>query len=183
MRICIISGTNRAGSNTLKLARRLVADYEAQGAQVDLLDLQALPPECLSPTAYSEKPPGFAPFADAVLAADGLLLVTPEYNGGFPGVLKLFIDLLPFPQSFENRAVALIGVSSGRWGALRPVEQLVQVFGYRNGLVFNQRVFVPGVHAVLGADGRVNDPGVETLLAQQTAGFLAYCAALSGVRA
>ncbi|MCA9545585.1 MAG: NAD(P)H-dependent oxidoreductase [Myxococcales bacterium] len=182
MRICVIAGTNRAGSNTLKLATRVAADYRALGAEVVLVDLQALPIECLAPTAYAAKPASFEPFAQAVLAADGLVVITPEYNGSFPGALKLFIDLLPFPQSFENRPVAFIGLAAGRWGALRPVEQLMQVFAYRNGLLFNERVFVPAAGDALGEGGRLTDPLAESLLVQQTAHFLRYCEAVRGLR-
>ena len=79
--------------------------------------------------------------------------------------------------------MAFIGLASGRWGALRPVEQLMQVFSYRNGLLFNERVFVPGVGDVLGDDGTVADAFVEQLLGRQTERFLAYCAGVKGLRA
>ena len=67
-----------------------------------------------------------------VLDAAGLHVVTPEYNGSFPGVLKYFIDMLKFPESFDRKPVAFLGEAAGTWGGLRSVEQLQMIFGYRN---------------------------------------------------
>ncbi len=120
--ITLLVGTNRPDANSRKIAVELNAMYEGMGVEVTRLDLIDLPAEIFAPSAYGEKPESFTSFVDAVLAADGLHVVTPEYNGGFPGVLKYFIDMLPFPESFEGRAVAFTGVAAGQFGALRPVE-------------------------------------------------------------
>ncbi len=127
--IVIISGTNRPGSNTRKVVARLESIYANLSVAFQVLDLADLPPEIILPSVYAQKPAEFQRFSDAVLAADGLVVVTPEYNGSFPGVLKYFIDLLPFPESFERRPVCFIGLAAGIWGALRSVEQLQAIFG------------------------------------------------------
>lgn len=182
MKITIVAGTNRQGSNTLRVATALVPRYEAQGAEVTLLDLRDLPSELLHPGAYANKPDAYEPFKQAVLDADGLVVVTPEYNGSFPGVLKLFIDMLPFPEAFEKRPVAFVGVASGRWGALRPVEQLQGVFGYRNAFIFPERIFLPGVGDELDEDAQPTTPLVAQLLTQQIEGFVAFCKAVKPLR-
>jgi len=138
------------------------------------VDLAELPPEIFLPSAYAEKPASFARFNDAILSADGLHVVTPEYNGGMPGVLKYFIDMLKFPESFEHRPVAFTGIASGVWGALRPVEQLQAVFGYRNAHVYPERVFIPAVRGHLGADGGIATTEILTRLKAQAAGFAAF---------
>src|SRR4051794_3816509 len=120
--ILVISGTNRPGSSTLKIARVLERHYRQLGVPLDLYDLTDLPPELFLPGSYSNKPAAFAPVQQRVLDAAGLHIVTPEYNGSFPGVLKYFIDMLRFPDSFDRKPVAFVGVSNGAWGALRPVE-------------------------------------------------------------
>lgn len=89
--IVIISGTNRPGSNTRKVTARVESSYKALGVKTQVLDLAELPPEIFAPTSYAEKPAGFKKFTDAILAADGVVIVTPEYNGGVPGVLKYFL--------------------------------------------------------------------------------------------
>ena len=109
-----------------------------------------------------------------VLDAAGLHVVTPEYNGSFPGVLKYFIDLLKFPESFDRKPVAFVGVAAGTWGALRSVEQLQMIFGYRNAHVYPDRVFVPGVGGKLDPDGRLNDAALDERLARQAKGFAEF---------
>jgi NAD(P)H-dependent FMN reductase len=183
MKLTVIAGTNRRGSRSRQLAGRLHALHAAAGVDVTLLDLADLPLTIASPDAYARKPPELAPFFDAVLGADGLVVVTPEYNGGMPGILKLFIDMLPFPESFEHRPVCFVGVAAGRWGALRPVEQLQAVFGYRNAFVFPDRVFVPGAATALDPEGWPTDAFVAELLTRQAEDFRRYCRAIAPLRA
>jgi len=172
--IVIISGTNRPGSNTRKVATHVEAIYKRLGVKFQVLDLAQMPTEMFSPTSYAEKPATFKKFTDAILASDGLVIVTPEYNGGIPGVLKYFIDLLPFPESFEHRPVCFIGLAAGIWGALRPVEQLQAIFGYRNAFVFPERVFMPGIGKLLDAAGAFTNPDLERRLEHQAAGFVRF---------
>jgi NAD(P)H-dependent FMN reductase len=183
VKIVVISGTNRSNACTRKVAGAILRRYEAiEGVDAMLLDLAELPMALLSPGAYSSKPDAYAPFAEAVLAADGLHIVTPEYNGGMPGALKLFIDHLPFPQSFERRPVCFTGLSAGRWGALRPVEQLQGVFGYRNAYQLPDRVFIPGVSKAVGDDGWPTQPFMVDLLQDQITHFVDFCRVLKPLR-
>src|SRR4051812_25607869 len=62
----------------------------------------------------------FPEWRDAVVAADGLVIVTPEYNHGYPGALKSVLDLLL--REYVHKAVAFVGVSAGPWGGTRVVE-------------------------------------------------------------
>jgi chromate reductase, NAD(P)H dehydrogenase (quinone) len=178
--ITIVSGTNRPDSNTRRIAALVEALYMELGVPVRMLDLQDLPAELFTPGAYASKPAAFAPFAQAVLDSSGLVIVTPEYNGSFPGVLKVFIDHLKFPESFEGKPVSFIGLAAGTWGALRSVEQLQQIFGYRNAHLFPSRVFIPGVYGVLDASGAMTDAELHGRLRKQAAGFAAFVARLRG---
>jgi chromate reductase, NAD(P)H dehydrogenase (quinone) len=172
--ICLISGTNRPQSQTLRVTRLLEKRYKALGIATQLLDLNALPPEIFLPSAYSEKPASFAPYTDTVLKADGLVVVTPEYNGSFPGVLKLFIDMLKFPESFEKKPVAFVGLAAGMWGALRSVEQLEGIFKYRNAFLFNERVFLPRVETQLNPDDTFTQALTGQLVDSQVKNFVAF---------
>jgi len=173
--ICLISGTNRENSNSLKIARILEGEYRDLGSDVLLLDLRDLPRDLFSPEAYQQVPESFLKgFIEPVLNSEGLHIVTPEYNGSFPGVLKYFIDMLPFPQSFESRPVAFTGISAGGAGALRPVEQLQMVFGYRNAYLFPRRVFIPAVGNLLDREGGISDPSLADRLHRQCAEFISF---------
>lgn len=170
----IISGTNRPGSNTLKLARVIEKLYLDLGAEARILSLEEMPASIFDPHSYAEKPAGWNNITDRVVTADGLHIVTPEYNGGFPGVLKYFIDMLPFPDSFEHRCVCFTGHAAGIWGAFRPVEQLQMIFGYRNAYIMPERVWFNHIHTRLDDNGQlINEPDRQ-LLENQTQHFVNF---------
>jgi chromate reductase, NAD(P)H dehydrogenase (quinone) len=172
--ILIISGTNRPESNALRISRLVLEQYEAIGVAARVFSLADLPKEAFDGATYASKPPSIVAIQQAVLAARGLHVVTPEYNGSFPGVLKYFIDLLKFPESFENKPVAFIGEAAGIWGGLRAVEQLQQIFSYRNAHLFPDRVFIPGVGRALNPEGRLIDPALNERIATQCSGFSGF---------
>ena len=65
----------------------------------------------------------FPDWRDAIIKADGLVIVTPEYNHGYPGTLKSVLDLLL--REYIHKAVAFVGVSAGPWGGTRVIEACV----------------------------------------------------------
>jgi NAD(P)H-dependent FMN reductase len=180
--ITLIAGTNRPCSNTRKVARHLEEIYTALKVPLHVLDLAQMPPEIFSPSSYAEKPKSFQPFSDAVLKSAGLHVVTPEYNGSVPGVLKYFIDMLKFPESFEKRPVCFTGLGAGIWGALRPVEQLQAIFCYRNAYLFPERVFLPRINDLLDDAGRLKDPELLQRLKSQAEGFVDFVERLQRIK-
>jgi NAD(P)H-dependent FMN reductase len=181
--ILLISGTNRPGSTTLRVAHRVEELYAASNIRAELFNLEHLPMEMFHPDAYKTKPPALRSIQEKVLDAAGLHLVLPEYNGSFPGVLKYFIDLLKFPESFDRKPVAFVGVSSGSYGALRAVEQMQMVFGYRNAHLYPERVFISGVSNKFTSEGILTDAAVEERLMRQVRGFGQFCGLFSRKRA
>ncbi len=177
--ITLIAGTNRPQSNTRKVVAQLEEIYTALKLPVQILDLAKLPPEIFAATSYAEKPASFQPFADTVLQSSGLHLVTPEYNGSVPGVLKYFIDMLKFPESFEQKPVCFTGVAAGMWGALRPVEQLQAIFGYRNAHIYPVRVFMPQINNLMDASGKIKDAELLERLQAQADGFAKFVKKIS----
>ena len=65
----------------------------------------------------------FPEWRDAIIRADGLVIVTPEYNHGYSGALKSVLDLLL--KEYIHKAVAFVGVSAGPWGGTRVIEACV----------------------------------------------------------
>src|SRR6266496_417919 len=180
--ITLIVGTNRPGSNSRKVAAHVEEIYAELKVPLHVLDLALLPPEIFSPTSYAEKPRAFQPFAEAVLNAAGLHVVSPEYNGGIPGILKYFIDMLKFPESFIKRPVCFVGLAAGVWGALRPVEQLQAIFGYRNAFLYPDRVFLPSVNDLLDEHGRLKDAELLDRLKTQANGFIDFIEKLKALK-
>jgi NAD(P)H-dependent FMN reductase len=180
--ITLIVGTNRPGSNSRKVAAHIEEIYSGLKVPLRVLDLAKLPPEIFSPASYAEKPKSFQPLADAVLESDGLHVVTPEYNGSVPGVLKYFIDMLKFPESFEHRPVCFTGLAAGVWGALRPVEQLQAIFGYRNAYIYPARVFLPQIYELLDESGKIKDAELIGRLKSQVEGFAKFAEHLKNLK-
>lgn len=173
--ITVVSGTNRLGSNTRKIAVIIQEMLEGAGEEVTLLDLALLPVEIFDQPSYGSKPDSFAEFQDLILKTDGLLTVVPEYNGSFPGVLKYFIDMLSFPESLYEKPAAFVGISSGRWGGVRAVEQLEMVFQYRHAHLFGRRCFIPGISHLLDEKGRLTDPDIAERLKKSALDFARFC--------
>jgi NAD(P)H-dependent FMN reductase len=169
--ILIVSGTNRPGANALKVSKILEQHYAAADMSARIYSLSDMPAEIFNSTSYATKPASFVYHQQLVLEATGLHIVTPEYNGSFPGVMKYWIDMLKFPESFEGKPVAFTGESAGVWGAFRSIEQLQMIFGYRNAHLFPDRVFIPGIGQKLDEAGRLTDPSINDRLAKQTKGF------------
>ncbi len=177
--IVVVAGTNRADSVSSRVARILAEMVEAEGEEAVLLDLVNLPENLFRPESYRTKPAAFAPFQEAVLAADGILTVVPEYNGSYPGALKYFIDMLRFPESLVETPAAFVGIAAGEWGGLRAVEQLEMVFQYRSAHLYGRRVFLKRVGELLDGEGRITDPDVEERLRRQVRGFVGFCRRLA----
>jgi chromate reductase, NAD(P)H dehydrogenase (quinone) len=180
--LLIISGTNRPDANALKVAKVLESHYRAAQIPAELFSLAEMPPEIFNPTSYATKPPGMVAIQKRVLAASGLHVVTPEYNGSFPGVLKYFIDMLQFPESFIRKPVAFVGEAMGMWGGIRSVEQLIQIFGYRNAHILPERVFIPSIHTKFSPTGEFNDAALSDRLKAQCLDFAKFCGDIQGSR-
>ena len=173
--ITLISGTNRPESNTLRISRVVSDLLQKHGEEVSFLDLAELPSEIFSTSSYGSKPAAFAPFQDAILKADGIFTVVPEYNGSFPGILKYFLDMLAFPDSLYEKPAAFIGISAGQWGAVRAVEHLEMVFHYRHAHLFGRRCFIPSVGKVFNEAGELADQKLMDRLETTVGKFASFC--------
>ena len=152
--LTIISGTNRQHSMTRKVASIVHGYYQEWKVAAQICDLAQLPRGLFVAESYGRPPLEFSPFQEMILNTDGLVVVVPEYNGGIPGVLKYFIDLLQFPQSLRDKPACFVGVAAGVFGALRPIEQLAMVLQYRQAHLYGKRAMFMNVEKKLSADGR-----------------------------
>jgi NAD(P)H-dependent FMN reductase len=118
----VLLGTNRNGRESENVARWLVGEM-AKRAEIEtkLFDVRDFDlPQDDYGTEMSEN---FPEWRDTIIKADGLIIVTPEYNHGYPGVLKSVLDLLL--KEYIHKAVAFVGVSAQVWGGVRVIESLV----------------------------------------------------------
>lgn len=105
-------------------------------------------------------PPGLVELGAAIERADAVVIVAPEYNHGYPGVLKNALDY--FLPQFKRTPVALVTVSAGGHGGVIAWSQLVPVLVYMGAFVLPQTVAVSKVQDVFAADGSALEPVYET---------------------
>ena len=177
MHIVVVCGTNRDGALSRLLATEASECYTLLGNTVDILDMAELPPEILSGGVYKEKPASVQTLVDRFLKAEGAVFVVPEYNGSYPRVLKLFVDMLPFPEGFDSRPCAFIGLAAGQFKSLRAVEHFQQVAGYRNAHVFPRRLFIGDSFSQF-VDGKLSDDELSKRLKEQAEGFCKFVDAI-----
>lgn len=97
-----------------------------------------------------------AHWRELVAKADGLLVVTPEYNRGYPGELKIAIDALD--KEYKRKAVAIAGVSSGIFGGTRVILALRQVFVYLGMQPISAEMNFGNSKTLFDAEGKITDP-------------------------
>ena len=133
LRILGIAGSLRAGSFNRSLLRAAV-ERAPEDMTIEVFDLAAVPLYNGDVEAAGD-PPGVAAFKQAIAAADGVLMATPEYNHGVPGVMKNAIDWASRPPReapLGGKPVGLIGASPGITGTARGQSQLRQAFEFTN---------------------------------------------------
>ncbi len=97
----------------------------------------------------------FPEWRDAVSRSDGLIIVAPEYNHGYPGVLKSVLDLLL--KEYIHKAVAFVGVSAGPWGGTRVIESMVPMVRELGLTPTFTDLHFPGVRSKFDDDGNLTD--------------------------
>ncbi|HEX6126811.1 MAG TPA: NAD(P)H-dependent oxidoreductase [Pyrinomonadaceae bacterium] len=108
----------------------------------------------------------FPEWRDAVIRADGLVIVTPEYNHGYPGALKSVLDLLL--KEYIHKAVAFVGVSAGPWGGTRVIEACTPMVRELGLAVTFTDLNFPGVGSKFDEAGNLLDEAYE----KRVQGFL-----------
>ena len=101
----------------------------------------------------------FPVWRDAIIKADGLVIITPEYNHGYPGPLKSVLDLLL--KEYIHKAVALAGVSAGPWGGTRVIEAMLPMLRELGLAVTFTDLNFPSAAAKFDENGEMIDPAYE----------------------
>ena len=151
--ITIISSTNRPGSSTLKVSQYYQKRLREKGMEAGLLSLSELPDNTMATALLKKQSPEFEPIQDIVTQTDKFLFVIPEYNGSFPGVLKVFIDACAFPESFYEKKAALVGISSGKYGNIRGIDHFTGVCHYIHLNVMSLKLHIASINKELDEHG------------------------------
>ena len=147
--ITVISGSNR-GNFTKKIARIYQRMLDEMGVENQLLAL--------------DEQPVFHPDGDFrkmeekwLRSADKFIIVMPEYNGSYPGILKLMMDNSEVSKSWWHKKVALTGVATGRAGNLRGMEHLTGSLLHMKMLVHPNRLPISRVDKLMDEQGELHD--------------------------
>jgi chromate reductase len=163
MRVLGISGSLRRGSYNTALLRHAGDLFAAEGVEFEIDDeLRSIPP--FDEDCEEHEPAAVAAFRAAVGAADAVLFATPEYNSSIPGELKNALDWLSRPLAtspVRNKPVAVIGASTGAFGAVWAQAELRKVLGAMGARVIEGDVAVGHVADRFDASGHLNDPNLE----------------------
>lgn len=167
MRYTIISGTDRPGSNTKKVANNYLRLLQEKGVEAQFLSLDT--------EAVFAKDGQFTELAQTYLyPTDKYIIIMPEYNGSFPGVLKLLIDKSDVKNAWWNKKALLTGVATGRAGNLRGMEHLTGSLLHMKILVHPNRLPISMVDKILDAEGNITDEGTLKAIGQQLDEFIGF---------
>jgi chromate reductase len=190
MRILALGGSLRAGSRNRALLDEAAALAPSR-TELDLSQLAVIGSLPLFNQDVEQRggvPSAVAELKDALLAADGLLIATPEYNWGIPGFLKNAIDWASRPPSdiprvFGDLPVALVG-AGGHSGTRNAQTAWVAVFRYlKMRPWFGNSLFVDRSSERFDQHNRLTDVATREQLRAVVGGFADYCAQLPRTRA
>lgn len=179
--ISIISSSNRKGNATYAFAAYYHRVLQTKTIEeVRLFDLTDLPIDILNFDMYNPKSqsPELARIQDEyLLGADKFVFILPEYNGSFPGILKLFLDACSvrmYQETFKGKKAALVGIATGRAGNLRGLDHLTGVLHHVGTHVLPNKLPISKIKNLLNEQKELVDDETQKALDQQMTEFLAF---------
>ena len=157
----IISGTNRIGSHSEKVAaeyRRILMDKNIEATVLSLKNMDVL-----------RRTPEFLKVENEILIpTQKFIFIVPEYNGTFPGVLKAMIDNSDTVKAWYYKKALLTGVSSGRAGNLRGMDHLSASLHYLKMNVHHNKLPISSIDKVMDTNGHLNEETLKVIDEQVT---------------
>ncbi|MDW5593523.1 NAD(P)H-dependent oxidoreductase [Conexibacter stalactiti] len=167
MRVLGIPGSVRQDSHNRKLLRAAAATLPS-GVELELWDRLAELPHFDEDLERGPAPAAVQELRDAIAGADAVLISTPEYNAGVPGVLKNAIDWISRPfesHPLRDKPVAVVGASTGLFGAVWAQAEVRRVAAHIGARVLDHELPVGLADGAFGDDGTLSDPEQVAALA------------------
>jgi len=179
--ITVIQATNRPDSNSEFISRHigqwLTDQYNGESGYVSMVNL---PADILSANPYDKEslPEKLQDIQDKwMIPAEKFIWILPEYNGSFPGVLKLYIDALSVrkrDETFKLKKSMLIGIATGRSGNIRGMDHLTGILLHLNSVIYPRLLPISKVNELMDEAGRINHEPTLKVLDGHLQGFLAF---------
>lgn len=172
----IVSGTNRKGSNTSKVALHIQQLLKEKGVGATYFSLEDLPINMLNTGMYDgDKSKALVKIEEEVLKpTTKYIFVMPEYNGSIPGILKLLIDASEIPPCWYGKKAALIGIGAGRAGNLRGMEHFTGMLGHIHINTYWDRLPISGIGGELNDNGQLYKEATLKALDRVLDGFIGF---------
>lgn len=171
-------GTARQERQSEKAARFVLGKVQKiKEVETDLIDVRDF---IIGITDNSEEGEKAKKLAEKINRADGFIIVSPEYNHGYPGELKLMLDMLY--EQYGRKPVAICGVSSGGLGGARMVEQLRLVAIEFHMVPIREAVYFSSVKKLFDEKGIIQDQTYESKVKKMADELLWYANALKEAR-
>lgn len=179
--ITIISGTNRRNSEALQFARHFQNVFTTKTDEpVKLLALEDIPHDWFHPGMYDEAGQSESLAAlqeEYILPAGKFVFIIPEYNGGMPGVLKLFLDacsIRRYRENFGGKKAALAGIAAGRAGNLRGMDHMTGILNYLGTTVLPKKLAIPSIKKIMDDEGSITDKNTLGVIERLIDSFLLF---------
>lgn len=165
--ITIIAGTNRKDSRTLQVANHYFSQFKTYTQDVQLLSLEGL--DVLSRNEALLKVEN-----ELLIPSEKFVFIMPEYNGSFPGVLKMLMDNSDIKKSWWHKKAMLVGVADGRGGNLRGIEHMTNILHYLKMNVYYNKLPLSRINEEMSKEGIFQHAFTTNAIAEQIEGFLNY---------
>ncbi|MEO6231479.1 MAG: NADPH-dependent FMN reductase [Ferruginibacter sp.] len=163
----IISGTNRVGSNTLKVAKEYQRLLKEKFIESTLLSLEGV--NLLHRDADFEKIEN-----EMIIPTNNYIFISPEYNGSFPGALKLLFDTGKSHSLWWHKKAMLAGVSTGRAGNIRGMDHLTGVLNHVKVTVLPNQLPISSVDKLMDKEGHFTDEPTLKAIGKQIDEFIKW---------
>ncbi|MEV0412525.1 NAD(P)H-dependent oxidoreductase [Streptomyces sp. NPDC050448] len=181
LRVLVLAGSSRAGSVNARLAALVAGQVERSGATADLARMRdfAMPAYDGDAEADEGPPPAAAALRERLLAAQALVIASPEYNASMPGVLKNAVDWVSRfrPQPFKDKQTLLVSASPSMVGGNRGLWALRVPLEHLGARVYPDMFSLAMAHSAFREDGELVDEGLRERLAATVDSFLALAEA------
>lgn len=172
--ITVICATHRPQNQTRKIVEEYIQILNDLKQEVEVFELDELPEDFMMSNTFGKANHGLEEILmKKIIPAERLVIISPEYNGSYPGLFKAFIDAVK-PGIWKGKKVALVGVASGRAGNIRGMDHLTDVLHFVRAEVFSLKIPISQLETLMDENGLIADAATRKVLRQQAEEFMEF---------